>query len=79
MEESLKKDYKEALAYAETLAMRIHQKHYSHITTWRPLPDLVGLLTQIDNMTCPLKIPPTHCQCTLCKTSEAWCRVEREL
>jgi len=37
--------------YATYLAEAIHAKHYAHIGQWRPLPDALGLLTQIDNMT----------------------------
>lgn len=41
----------EACQYAERLAASMHAKHYSDNTTWRPLSgDLIGLLTQIDNM-----------------------------
>ncbi|TCL70599.1 hypothetical protein [Rhizobium sp. BK251] len=41
----------EAMRYAENLAVAIHETHYSEVTQWRPLSgDLVGLLTQIDNM-----------------------------
>jgi hypothetical protein len=41
-----------ALDAAERLAKALHAKHYSEVTQWRPLTgDLVGLITQIDNMT----------------------------
>lgn len=55
----------QANAYARNLAIALHQKHYSDVV-WRPLPDTLGLLTQIDNMTCGLvrkdacaKTPPS--------------------
>jgi hypothetical protein len=36
----------------EDLAVSLHAKHYAEVTHWRPLAgDLIGLLTQIDNMT----------------------------
>lgn len=44
----------EALRYATELAKNLHTKHYSHVAEWEPLPDLVGVLTQIDNMTAGL-------------------------
>jgi hypothetical protein len=46
------------LAYARQLAMRLWQKHYAETAPhWEPLPDLMGLLTQIDNMVSPLVVP----------------------
>jgi hypothetical protein len=39
-----------ATGYALRLAQAIHAKHYAGNPTWEPLPDLLGLLTQIDNM-----------------------------
>ena len=46
-----------AAIYAKTFAIAIHAKHYAEVTQWRPLPDLLGILTQIDNMTSGL-VPP---------------------
>lgn len=41
-----------AVAYAEQLATDLHAKHFPDVTQWRLLSgDLVGILTQIDNMT----------------------------
>jgi hypothetical protein len=34
---------------AASLVNSLHSKHYSDVTQWRPLPDLVGMLTQISN------------------------------
>lgn len=46
---------KEATRYAERLAVALHQKHYPEVVQWKPLSgDLLGLLTQIDNMTAGL-------------------------
>lgn len=42
---------RQAKNYATTLAINIHAKHYPEVTQWKPLPDTLGLLTQIDNMT----------------------------
>lgn len=43
-----------AMSYATTLATALHAKHYMEVTQWKPLPDLLGVLTQIDNMTASL-------------------------
>ena len=45
---------RQAKNYATTLAIKIHAKHYAEVKQWQPLPDMLGLLTQIDNMTCGL-------------------------
>lgn len=42
--------YEQAYQYALTLADNLRQKHYPENTEWRPLGELVSLLTQIDNM-----------------------------
>ena len=44
-------DVEGALKYAERLACGICEEHYPEVTQWKPLSgDLIGLLTQIDNM-----------------------------
>ena len=44
-----------AYAYALNLAKAMHAKHYADTAPqWEPFPDLLGLLTQIDNMTAGL-------------------------
>lgn len=41
----------DAQAYAHNLAVSIYGQHYADKSpNWRPLPDIIGLLTQIDNM-----------------------------
>lgn len=41
----------EELRYAHRLATALWEKHYkADAPDWRPLPDLLGTLTQIDNM-----------------------------
>lgn len=50
--ERLRSLLKEADGYATRLAVALHGKHYAENTSWRPLEgDLIGVLTQIDNMT----------------------------
>jgi hypothetical protein len=45
--------------YAKRLAEAIWEMHYKTIAVnWKPLPDLIGVLTQIDNMTSGLIAPP---------------------
>lgn len=41
-------------SYARSLAVALHAKHFPEVTQWKPLDDTLGLLTQIDNMTCSL-------------------------
>ena len=42
----------DAYGYASRLAIHIWQKHYKEVSPqWKPLDDLMGVLTQIDNMT----------------------------
>ena len=43
--------------YATALAISIHAKHFPEVTQWEPLPDTLGLLTQIDNMVSGLVRP----------------------
>jgi hypothetical protein len=43
-----------ALKYATSLALILRDKHFPEATQWKPLPDLIGVLTQIDNMTAAL-------------------------
>ena len=54
----LDQDYEQAYQYALTLADSLRKRHYPDNTDWRPLHgDLVGLLTQIDNMVADLCDP----------------------
>ncbi len=62
----------QATKYAETLAIALHKKHYSDVTEWKPLHDLLGLLTQIDNMVASLQNTPT---CTNSQTV-VWRNIE---
>ena len=50
-------DYEESYQYALRLADALRKKHYPDNTDWRPLGDLLGLLTQIDNMVADLCAP----------------------
>jgi len=56
-------DAREALdpyRYAVTLAQSLREKHFPDVVEWKPLPDLYGVLTQIDNMTTALKRSPAE-------------------
>jgi hypothetical protein len=42
-----------ATTYARELAVSLWEKHWKATApNWKPLDDLYGILTQIDNMTC---------------------------
>lgn len=44
-----------ALGYAQRLATALWEKHWKdRAPDWKPLPDLIGVLTQIDNSTADL-------------------------
>jgi hypothetical protein len=45
--------------YAKEFATIVHARCYPESPQWQPLPDLFGLLTQIDNMFCGLERKPT--------------------
>ncbi len=52
--ERLRRERDEATRYAENLAVAL-SRHFPHVPQWKPLTgDLIGLLTQIDNMTAGL-------------------------
>jgi hypothetical protein len=45
----------DAYSYASRLAIAIWEKHYkATAVNWKPLPDLMGVVSQIDNMTAGL-------------------------
>jgi hypothetical protein len=49
----------EALGYATRLAVALWEKHWKdQAPDWKPLPDLMGVLTQIDNATAGLVVAP---------------------
>lgn len=49
----------DAYGYAKRLAVAIWEQHYKDVAPqWNPLDDLMGVLTQIDNMTAGLTTPP---------------------
>lgn len=37
--------------WATELAISMAKRFYPEVTQWKPLPDLLGVITQIDNMT----------------------------
>jgi len=48
----------EVLGYAQRLAIVLWEMHWKDAAPdWKPLPDLMGVITQIDNMTSGLKKP----------------------
>ena len=49
-------EYRDAHIWAKTLATLLREKHYPENGSFELLPDLLGVLTQIDNMTSAL--PP---------------------
>lgn len=56
--ERLLEEQQKATLYAESLAVAL-SRHFPHVPQWRPFTgDLIGLLTQIDNMTTGLL--PAH-------------------
>ena len=56
IKQELAKPEQEAYGYAKRLAEFIWEKHYKKESPdWTPLPDVLGVLTQIDNMTCGLE------------------------
>jgi hypothetical protein len=49
----------DAYGYAKRLALAIWEQHYKDVAPqWKPFDDLMGVLTQIDNMTARLTTPP---------------------
>ena len=52
----MKKEYN----YAVRLAYWLKEKHYKDNTGWEPEPDLMGVLSQIDNMICGLVKKPDN-------------------
>lgn len=49
--EKMEAEARAAWSYATTLAVSMHRQHYAEDSpNWQPWTDLVGLLTQIDNM-----------------------------
>jgi len=50
--ERLNADADRVNSYAKNLAIAMHRKNFSNITQWEPLPDTMGLISQIDNMSC---------------------------
>ena len=66
-------DYEESYQYALRLADALRKKHYPDNTDWRPLGDLLGLLTQIDNMVADLCTPTDERAARL----EKWLEHER--
>ena len=47
--ERLKAERDEALRYATNFLVSYVNKYFPHNPEWRPLPELIGVLTQLDN------------------------------
>jgi hypothetical protein len=60
-----------ALSYAHQLANHLHRRHYPEAQGWEPAKDLLGLLTQIDNMTAGLVRQP-QAKLTYAQVAEVW-------
>lgn len=56
--DDLARDYLAAKDEARRLAVSLHAKHFADVPQWRPLTDLRGLISQIDNMTTALSRTP---------------------
>lgn len=51
-------EYDTAYKEARQLAVSLHAQHYSDVKQWKPLDDLRGVISQIDNMVCGLVVKP---------------------
>jgi hypothetical protein len=61
----------DALGYATRLATILWELHWKEQSpNWKPLPDLVGVLTQIDNMTAGLRRVPDNLKTLSARASE---------
>jgi len=57
----VRKEKEEAYGYAMRLAQSLYERLWKdQAPHWKPLPDLIGVLTQIDNMTGGLVRSPLH-------------------
>ena len=67
----------DAYGYASRLAVAIWEQHYKDVAPqWKPLDDLMGVLTQIDNMTSGLTRlaqPEQEQYMTKLEAWKAWC------
>lgn len=48
----LEREFALALREATDIAVALHRDHFVHVPQWRPLEDLRGVISQIDNMVC---------------------------
>ena len=54
--ERLQRELEEARGYATRLLVALMDKHFQdRASGWAPLPDLIGVLTQIDNLSTGLE------------------------
>lgn len=64
----------QTIRYATDLAIYLAKKFYPDVTQWRPLDDLVGVLTQIDNMVAGVAVDRDALQA---KVAEQSAEIER--
>ena len=64
----------QTIRYATDLAIYLAKKFYPDVTQWRPLDDLVGVLTQIDNMVAGVAVERDVLRAEVERlTNERWC------
>lgn len=56
-ERELLEENARALQYATQLAIALKSRHFADVQDWDAFPDLIGVLTQIDNMASSLVVP----------------------
>ena len=64
----------EAKREALYLAKTLHRLHYSHVTQWKPLDDVAGIISQIDNMVAGLVKPEAVSDAMVSIAYNAWVR-----
>lgn len=52
---ALREQNTKELGYATRFATSVRERCYPEASQWRPLPNMEGLLTQIDNMMCGME------------------------
>lgn len=68
----------DATDYARRLAVSMHQKHYAdEAPNWKPFDDLMGLLSQIDNMTTGLMRKPEPSEAMGGEDAARWRMLEK--
>ena len=72
----LKQQLADAHGYATRLAISLHAKYAPEVTQWKPLDDVLGVLTQIDNAVTGIEADARvaqHAECVrLLRTCDGW-------